>query len=86
MSKKSNNDMQFIHDLLAKIDSRLDDMHEVQVRHDENLKEHMRRTEILESELKPIKNHVDKVTTIGQFLLGAVGLLALVATIYAALK
>lgn len=86
MSKKQTNDMTYLHDLLAKIDSKLDDMHEVQVRHDENLKEHMRRTELLETELKPIKKHVDKVSTVGQFLLGAVGLLALIATIYEALK
>lgn len=86
MSKKKSNDMTYIHDLLAKIDSRLDDMHEVQVRHDENLKEHMKRTAMLEDELKPIKKHVDKVTTVGQFLLGTVGLLALIATIYAAVK
>lgn len=82
-------EMQFIVDLLTKLDSRLDDMHEVQIRHEENLKEHMRRSAANEaainqvkSEVKPLKSFVDMAKGVGAFL----GLLAVVASIWAAVK
>jgi hypothetical protein len=36
-------------------------MNEVQVRHEENLQEHMRRTALLEKEFKPVHKHVHQV-------------------------
>lgn len=83
------NDMSYIHDLLTKLDLRLDDIHEVQVRHDENLKEHMRRSlaneqavEALKQELTPVKKHIHMVQGVGAFI----GLIAVIASIYAAVK
>lgn len=80
MSKRE--DMQFIHDLLIKLDSRLDSVDSTLVKHDENLKEHMRRTELLEAEFKPVRKHVHMVQGVGAFI----AILALLATIYAVLK
>lgn len=53
--------MKKIEDMLEKIDTRLDNMDMTLVKQEANLAEHMRRTEILESELRPLKSHVDKV-------------------------
>ena len=74
--------MQFIHDFLAKLDSRLDDIHEVQIKQAASLDEHIRRTELLEDQLEPIRKHVHMVQGVGAFI----GLLALVATILAVFK
>jgi len=46
------------------------------------LKEHMRRTELLEKSLKPVQRHVDMVNGVLKFI----GLLALFAAIYEAVK
>lgn len=43
---------------MDQVDGRLNSMDKTLVKQEENLKEHIRRTEILESELKPIKKHV----------------------------
>lgn len=60
--------MQEIKDTLDKIFNKLETidekqatMAEVQVKHEENLREHMRRTEILESEFAPVSKHVQQV-------------------------
>lgn len=44
-----------------------------------SLREHIRRTALLESELKPIKSHVDRVS-------GAIKMLGLVGTILAIIE
>jgi len=47
-----------------------------------SLKDHIRRTEILEEQIKPISRHVDMVVGVGKFLswfAGAVGFAAAVA-------
>lgn len=75
-------DMQFIHDLLAKLDSRLDDIHETQIKQAASLDEHIRRTALLERQMEPVRKHVHMVQGVGAFI----GLLALVATIWAVLK
>jgi hypothetical protein len=75
-------DMQFIHDLLAKLDSRLDDIHEVQIKQQASLEEHIRRTSLLEEQMEPVRKHVYMVQGVGAFI----GLLALVATILAVFK
>lgn len=48
-------------DKLNSIESKQSEMVEVQVRHEVNLKEHMRRTALLEEEFKPVRNHVLQV-------------------------
>jgi len=80
--KKNQASLDYLHDLMVKIDSRLDDMHEVQVRHDENLKVHMKRSDQNEAAIEMLKKHVNMVQGVGGFI----ALLALVATIYAAVK
>ena len=75
-------DLDYLHDMVAKVDSRLDDMAETLVKHDANLAEHMRRTALLEQEISPIKKHVYMVQGVGAFI----GLLALIATIYGVLN
>ena len=63
---------------LDKLDSRLDSVDKTLVKQEENLKEHMRRTDLLEKqhnsmqkniheELEPIKNHVNQVKGISKF-------------------
>lgn len=79
---RNKQDMNYIHDLLVKLDSRIDDLTLISARHDENLKEHMRRTEILESELRPVKTHINMVQGVGAFI----ATLALLATIYMVVK
>jgi len=57
--------------LEEKIDQLIDtqqDMNETLIRQELNLKEHMRRTEILEDEIKPIVKHVAMVKGAGVFL------------------
>ena len=76
------NNIQFLHDLMAKIDGRLDDIYEVQVKQEASLAEHIRRTELIEEELKPIRRHVYAIQGVGALL----GVLALFASIYAAVK
>lgn len=56
-----------IYDRLSSIDSTLSSQHEV-------LKEHIRRTEVLESEIKPVQRHVTMVEGAIKFI----GLLALI--------
>lgn len=91
MSQKK--DLTFVHDMLAKLDSRLDDIYETQIKQQCILEEHQRRSvaneqavEILAKELKPVTKHVDMMTYIGRFLLGIVAMLALIATIWQAIK
>jgi hypothetical protein len=82
MVKMRRRDLDYLHDMVAKVDSRLDDMAETLVKHDANLAEHMRRTALLEQEISPIKKHVYMVQGVGAFI----GLLALIATIYGVLN
>lgn len=67
MSKKTSNDevMKLVLSKLDKLDEkvdktndRLNSMDKTLVKQEENLKEHMRRTDLLEGDLKPIKKHV----------------------------
>jgi len=71
-----------INDKIDKLTDKVDfvkdnitDIKVIQARHDENLKEHMRRTTLLEEadqriveELKPIKLHVSQVDGVFKFL------------------
>lgn len=64
---------------LDRLDNRLDKMTIVMVKQEENLKEHMRRTELLENQneafqqsLEPVKSHVDQVRGAAK-LIGLIG-------------
>ncbi len=79
---KKNSDILIIHDSLIRIETRLDDMATTAVRHEENLKEHMRRSvaaekgiETLKSEIAPLQK--DKVRR--DFLLKIAATVAAVA-------
>ena len=65
-------------DKLDKIIDDLSDIKEIQVKHEANLQEHMRRTVILEKEMRPMVKHVMMVKGAGAFI----GLLAVIAGIY----
>ena len=60
---------------LDKLDGHLNSIDKTLVRHDENLKNHLYRTELLEkqtellaAEMKPIARHVDQVSAVLKFL------------------
>jgi len=86
-----------INDKIDKLTDKVDyikdnitDIKVIQARHDENLKEHMRRTSLLEvsdqriiEELKPIKLHVSQVDGVFKFI--AVGS-TIIGAILGALK
>ncbi len=77
--------MSEINDKLDKLDSRLDQIQVLQAVHTEQLKEHMRRSDLLErrieqvdQELKPVEQHVAVVNGIMK-LVGILGTLAAIA-------
>ena len=61
-------------DKLDIIIDKINDVEKVQIRQEQNLREHMRRTEILEDQMKPVSRHVTMVK-------GAIALIALLGTI-----
>jgi len=76
-----NNDefMQMLSDKLDRLDDRLDIMSNTSVLQAASLDEHIRRTELIENELKPIKSHIALVGAIAKIvsILGALIGLAL---------
>lgn len=64
-------------DKLDRLDERLDSMSNTQVRQAASLDEHMRRTEILENEMKPIKNHVALTSAVAKIVAAVGALLSL---------
>lgn len=71
---------------LEKLDEKLDTVDRTLVKQEENLREHMRRTEILEkqhiglqvemqNELKPIRKHVTQVKSVIKFVLAIIPIL-----------
>ena len=85
--------LQLILDRLNSIDDRLNKIEETSARHDENLKEHMKRSDLLEKNLslieseldeqmKPIQTHINYVEGFFKLL----GVIALVVGIYSTLK
>lgn len=72
---------------LDKLDSKLDSVDKTLVKQEENLREHMRRTELLESqherleqqvhsELEPVKAHIQQVKGVTKFLVAAIPIVA----------
>lgn len=78
MRKIIGEDMKRLEDKIDKIIQTQIEMNETLIRQEENLKEHMKRTAILEEEVKPIVKHVAMVQGAG--VLGAV--LATAASIW----
>lgn len=59
---------------LDKQDSRLDSIDRTQAVQTKQLKEHIRRTEILETQMVPIKRHVDTINLMAKILVGVMGI------------
>ena len=79
---KNKSNVEFLHDMLMKIDLQMDELNETAVRHDEQLKEHMRRSDSNEEAISELRKH-------SNMALGAYTLLtaiSIVAAIYAAVK
>lgn len=53
---------------LEKIDERLDTIDKHLAVYNQQLKEHIRRTELLETDIIPVKNHVIAVSSISKIL------------------
>jgi len=70
-------DDQRIYDKLDKMDQRLDNVDQTLVKNTVLLDEHIRRTNILEEDFKPIKKHVALMNALAK--IGSVGLGALLA-------
>jgi hypothetical protein len=66
VSVLNNNDKLIEH--LQNIDSSLHAIDKTLIKQEENLKEHMRRTELLEADLKPIKKHVSMIQGAGSLI------------------
>lgn len=64
-----------------KLDERLDNMDKTLVLQEANLKEHMKRSDLLEKKLEPVEKHVHAVNTIFK-LIGVVASLATVAKLF----
>ena len=75
---------------LDKLDEKLDSVDKTLVKQEENLREHMRRTDLLEKqhndlhdnihdELEPIKSHVQQVKGITKFIVTAVPIIIAIA-------
>lgn len=62
-----------------KLDARLDSMTVIQTRQEMNLKEHMKRSDLLEKKLEPVETHVMKVTWAVKGILWAAGVIGGVA-------
>ena len=65
-------------DKLDKIIDELIEMKEIQIKHEANLLEHMRRTELLEIEVKPLVKNMNMVKGAGVLI----GVIATLAAIY----
>lgn len=64
--------------MLERMDERLDAMNIILAANTKSLEEHMRRTELLENEIRPIKSHVSLINA-GAKILSVVLTLALAA-------
>lgn len=77
------------HQMLLRVEDRLDSIDRTLVRHDENLSEHMRRTELLEqevkavrSELEPVEKHVYRLQGVLKFVGVLITIAGIAADIY----
>ncbi len=75
-------DFDRIHNRIEKIDDKLDNVDKHLAVYNEQLSIHIKRTALLEDEIKPIKTHVDQIKGIGK----VITILSLIATIFLAIK
>lgn len=80
--KPSKEDMEYLHDMVARVDERLDSIEVVMAKQEENLRIHMKRSDQLEAIVSNLQKNAHMVQGIGAFI----GLLALLATIVTALR
>jgi hypothetical protein len=71
-----------VDDKLDKLDSRLDDIDKTLIRQEGHLKDHIRRTELLEEEVHPIKAHVHQLRGATKLVVIVSSLVGLVALFY----
>lgn len=71
---------------LDKIDERVDRIDVTMAKQEVVLEEHVRRTNILEDELKPIKKHVNMVNAVVKILVVVGSLVGFLATLKALLE
>lgn len=64
---ESNNDMAWLRERLDKLDDKQDKMNEVLIKNTLSLEEHMRRTSLLESEVKRVDGEVKPLKMRDQF-------------------
>ncbi len=74
--------MEYLHDVMAKIDQRLDDVEIILAKQEENLKMHMKRSDTLEGMVDMLKKDVWLVRGAGALIT----ILGILASIYSALK
>ncbi len=65
----------WLRDKLERMDERLDGMSQTLARNTVSLEEHVKRTNLLESDVKPIKAHVMLVNTLAKIGSGGVAIL-----------
>ena len=63
---------------LVRVEERLNGMDKTLVKQEENLKEHMKRSDMLEAQLEPVKRHVSLVESVFK-IVGAIGVLVAIA-------
>jgi hypothetical protein len=59
--------------VLEKIEARLDTLDVTMVKNTMSLEEHIKRTNLLEEDFKPVKKHVELVNTASKIVSGVVG-------------
>lgn len=79
---RRNKDMEYLHDIMTKIDQRLDDVEIILAKQEENLKMHMKRSDTLEGMVELLKKDVWLVRGAGALIT----VLGIAASIYSALK
>lgn len=71
---------------LDKLDERLDNVDKTLIRNTASLEEHIRRTEILEAEMEPVKTHVAQVSGIVKFIILLSSAAGIIQAIYLLMK
>ena len=66
---------------LDKIEERLGSIDKTLVKQEENLAEHMRRTELLETKMEPVEDHVKNVNFLFKIMAGVVAIVGAIAGI-----
>lgn len=79
-------DVKVVIGMLEGMDKRLDSIDITLARQAKDLEYHIKRTDLLEAEVKPIREHVTLITTGVKILMGLGALIGFIAGVYAAFK